>query len=502
MRTDFLRGIIVLGLAGLCTAPGITQNVLKVPGQYKTIQAAIDAAQRYDTVLVDPGTYVENLVIKKNIWVKSSGGPYLTTIDGGGKDSVVWMELAKGGIDGFTILNGNAAAGFGGGIHTESADIIRNCIITGNRASMGGGIYLFGGCGTVVDNIIVGNTATFEGGGICYGANSGGGAEIYRNVIAGNQSSMNGGGVSGRSSNFWLQFHHNVVSNNHAGKDGGGLCEVYDVPDLICNVFFMNTAVGNGGGVYIPNGYVLSTLAHCTFVGNAALSGGGMCISHVPNLRISNTIFWLNRASVGPELRIGLDSRWPGKVDMDHSVVQGGQLSIHVETNSTLKWGAGMLLSDPLFVDMVNGDLHLTAASPCIGAGRATAFKPRVDFEWDPLDSKEDIGADEFYPHVYLAGTPKAGQPFAVRMVGPAAAPVFWGFSAGVARRSPPLTVPGAGLLHLPDPFAAVPVGRLSAVGVLSIPVQFPSSFPTPTGFLNQALVGTTLTAPLEVWIQ
>ena len=97
-------GLLVLSLA----APGVAQNVLKVPGQYKTIQAAIDAAQRYDTVLVDPGTYVENLVIKKNIWVKSSGGPYLTTIDGGGNDSVVKMDLAKGGIDGFTITNGNA----------------------------------------------------------------------------------------------------------------------------------------------------------------------------------------------------------------------------------------------------------------------------------------------------------------------------------------------------------------------------------------------------------
>ena len=197
-----------------------------------------------------------------------------------------------------------------------------------------------------------------------------------------------------------------------------------------------------------------------------------------------------------------MDSGWAGKVELDHSVVQGGQLSIHVETNSTLKWGAGMLLSDPLFVDMVSGDLHLTATSPCIGAGRTTTYKPRVDFEWDPLDSKEDIGADEFHPHVYLAGTPKVGQPFAVRFVGPAASPVFWGISTGVNRRSPPLSIPGTGLLCLPDPFTVLPVGNLSAAGVLSIPVQFPSTYPAPAGFLNQALIGTTLTSALEVWVQ
>ena len=502
MRTELFRGILVLGLTGLLATPGVAQNVLKVPGQYKTIQAAIDAAQRYDTVLVDPGTYVENLVIKKNIWVKSSGGPYFTTLDGGGKDSVVKMEIARGGIDGFTITNGNAAGGEGGGICTDYADTIRNNIVTGNRAAIGGGIYLYGGAGTVVDNVITNNVSTKMGGGIYYGAGSGGSADIYRNVIAGNQSSRDGGGVYGAGVNFWVSFRQNTLIKNFAGMDGGGIYTDMEGTGLIGNMFIMNTAVRNGGGVFLYYGYTPTTIEHCTFVGNSAMTGGGLCASDISIRRISNSIFWLNRASVGPELKVGMNSKSQARIDIDHSVVLGGQLSVQVETNSTLNWGAGMLTSDPLFVDMVNGDLHLTATSPCIGAGRVTTSKPRVDFEWDPLDSREDIGADEFYPHVYLAGTPKAGQPFDVRIVGPAAAPVFWGFSAGVLRRSPPLTIPGAGLLHLPDPFTAVSAGRLSAAGVLSIPVKFPSSFPVPAGFLNQALVGATLTSPLEVWIQ
>ena len=58
---------------------------LLVPTQFSTIQAAIDAAIDGDTVLVAPGTYVEQIRFwGKAIAVESSGGPDVTTIDAGG----------------------------------------------------------------------------------------------------------------------------------------------------------------------------------------------------------------------------------------------------------------------------------------------------------------------------------------------------------------------------------------------------------------------------------
>ncbi len=59
-------------------------KTIHVPGDYHTIQEAIDASVNGDTVLVAPGTYVENINFNgKAIIVKGSGGADVTVIDGG-----------------------------------------------------------------------------------------------------------------------------------------------------------------------------------------------------------------------------------------------------------------------------------------------------------------------------------------------------------------------------------------------------------------------------------
>jgi hypothetical protein len=87
-----------------------------VPADFPSIQAAIDYAADGDTVLVGPGTYVENIdFLGKLITVRSTDGRGVTTIDGGGGGSVVSFRTGETGesvLDGFTITNGDA---FGGG---------------------------------------------------------------------------------------------------------------------------------------------------------------------------------------------------------------------------------------------------------------------------------------------------------------------------------------------------------------------------------------------------
>jgi len=487
---------LVISVAfAFATSSASSQQVLKVPSQYKTIQAAVNAANASDTVLVAPGRYVGNLSINKKIWVRTSGGPLLTTLDGGGWGSVVFLGEFAGGLEGFTITNGYGGPWGGGGISidTGSKCTVRDNIITGNQSDAGAGIRAWGGWAMITDNVISNNTAG-TGGGIYYGID-GGWDTIARNVFSGNVSSNDGGGLYGSPASWNTIVRQNVFIRNRAGQDGGGVYVHWDYSQVYGNIFFDNTAVGNGGGAFLTcNRSQQIPVERCTFVLNSAGGGGGVCIDQGYMTTIRSSIFWQNRSATGPEIRLGTGSIYQARLTLAHSVVRGGPLSIHVGTNSTLNWGAGMLTSDPRFVDAAGGDHHLTAGSPCIDAAAAAVISPRIDFEGDPLGAKVDIGADEFFPHLYYMGNATRGGKIDVRVIGNPNDPAIWAVSN--LTLNPPLAIPGLnGVLHL-NPASLVaylPLGRLPATGVLGIPVGIPSHLP-PMSIPMQALIGLQLT--------
>ena len=136
---------MVLGVASPSWAE--TRNV---PGDYPTIQEAIEAARDGDEVLVAPGTYVENIdFLGKAITVRSAGGPAVTVIDGSaltlgpGQGSVVTFETNEGPdsvIEGFTLTKGTGNSGpffrAGGGICSiSSSPTFRDNTIVANPAT-------------------------------------------------------------------------------------------------------------------------------------------------------------------------------------------------------------------------------------------------------------------------------------------------------------------------------------------------------------------------------
>jgi len=130
-------------------------QVLWVPDDYPTIQEGIDAANPGDTVMVEPGTYVENITISKDGIMLQGSGADVTIIDGGNSGSVIKMSgVSDVTISGFTITNGLGDGedyqgnDNGGGIAVyECSNItIQNNVITQNRVigglADGGGILI------------------------------------------------------------------------------------------------------------------------------------------------------------------------------------------------------------------------------------------------------------------------------------------------------------------------------------------------------------------------
>ncbi len=108
---------VIFALLSIATAqPNFAAN-LRVPQDYKTLQAAIDASNLGDIVLVAHGKYQESIRLKVGIILRSEGddargtdGPKraeMTIIDGGGKEGKQpGVVMAEGStLDGFTITN-------------------------------------------------------------------------------------------------------------------------------------------------------------------------------------------------------------------------------------------------------------------------------------------------------------------------------------------------------------------------------------------------------------
>jgi len=167
--------------------PETPNNFINIPGDYPTIQQGIDVADNGDTILVAPGTYVENINYNgKNITVASH---YLTTnepsyisqtvIDGDSISSVVTFENGEDStavLNGFTLTNGagtpymgpfpNFWGTNGGGLFIiGSHPTIKNVCIKGNSATWGGGIYVgFSGSPKMAGIVVTENIARNGGG--------------------------------------------------------------------------------------------------------------------------------------------------------------------------------------------------------------------------------------------------------------------------------------------------------------------------------------------------
>ena len=256
--------LVVLTLA---ISSSLSATIINVPADSSTIQSALNGAVDGDTVLVQPGTYPENIIWPDVNGIKliSAGDSSNTIIDGGGIGSVIFMDSSTATIDstteiqGFKITNGggNVSQGSrvsqGGGLFISSASpLLTRLWVTGNTASSGydvygGGLYIVGGSPTLTGVMVSGNTAASGNYGYDGGDGNGGGLYIAGGsptltdvTVTGNTASGTsgyGGGIyCSSSSPSFDPINRSNIYLNYATSSGNDLY-AYSPIEVVVDTF-------------------------------------------------------------------------------------------------------------------------------------------------------------------------------------------------------------------------------------------------------------------------
>jgi parallel beta-helix repeat protein len=169
---------------------------------YTTIQEAIDANETLDgqTILVDEGTYYENVVVNKTLSILGANSD-LTIIDGNSTGNVVEIAAENVTLSGFTVRNGRPD-----GILLDGGE---NCYVTDNRVLNNYyGIYFYSSVATPTLSFVTGNYIKNSSVGIYL-------FEAYNTTITSNTIiNSSSKGINLFASEYNTFFHNNLVTNS------------------------------------------------------------------------------------------------------------------------------------------------------------------------------------------------------------------------------------------------------------------------------------------------
>ena len=309
---------------------------IRVPQDFPTIQAAVDAANEGDRVLVAPGTYAPFTFHAKHVTVEGTGGASATTIDATGLQvSAVSFEAGTGFdtvLRGFRVLTG---AGTLRGSWTMGG----GCILVGDASTM------TPSCATIEDCVFVGST-----GGVGYGA---GIYAILANVAL-RRCTL---------TDLYAQHHGPAI---HLDPIASAVVPGSDqMTSVIEDCIVRNTGSWNDGGIIIGDSdsshLVRIRIAHTDFTNNrASYSTGALLIGALPGgvgieYFIDGCHFAGNSGSYGSSITAGIPespTNQPATINVTDCVFEDGPAVIQtshamatIVTRSSFCAGTGSIAS-------------------------------------------------------------------------------------------------------------------------------------------------------------
>jgi hypothetical protein len=397
---------------------------------FKSLKYAVGQACDRDTIIVLPGTHVEDsIVVNKPLFITSN--QYLT-----GDTSFVGTTVIKGlnnavfyyrnvgnalitdtlysVINGLTIEGGRTTGGeLGGGLDIRNTTLkMSKCVVQGNTGHFGGGITLQDWNTRVViaNTVVRNNNATSQAGGVNV-------REIrslaLRNVrVLNNQSNGDNGGIWLRyiqnltinglvvknnysvgsypvgewRINGWGSYQNMYITDNVGGSGSNHSMRIYkegwNDPSNGQEITFVNFLLArnvtqNWPSLFLDGNTQLRLINSVVSDNSGRSSGyqneGNIAFNDNAHLRLFNSIVTKN----GAYAIIG-NGCGTSLVTAKNSLIEGGQASIAnpscgAQGTITTNLVSPNLTTAPFFVDRANGDYRLAKFSSMIGYGLGTA---------------------------------------------------------------------------------------------------------------------------------
>jgi hypothetical protein len=409
----------VIVLTGVVLAPLAFAVERNVPGEYATIQAAINASSAGDVVIIAPGTYTgvgnKDLVFAGRAITVRSTAPTdsavvaATVIDceSSGRGFCFYSgEGSNSIVSGITIKRGRVG-NQGGGIYCgSSSPTIKNCVINNNTAfgssgagngqsAYGGGVFCTANSHLTLIDCTVSNNNAQGGNGEdvwcspmsgCYGSLGNGGSAYGGGIFCSSGSSITVTGciitnnsVLGGQGGIFYDTGSPTGGALDGTANGGGIAADGTITNcLIANNLanmgsgFLPVAPPEGGGILTDNSYI----SNCTITGNTCVANNGSGIQGTGSTVIVNCIIWNNS-------------------DDDLSNCSATYSCISNTDDS----GTGVIHSAPWFVNGPLGNYYLrqvaagqSSNSPCVNAGSDTSIHLGMNLTTTRTDKMVDTG--------------------------------------------------------------------------------------------------------------
>lgn len=276
---SFIAALVIIAIPNVKTSP----DTINVPGNYSTIQAAIDAASPGDTIIVHPATYDEQVVINKSLVIQGDGDTTIVKPSSAATLTQVFDGLFWYGTPNTKQIAGIIVANVPDGSNVT----IKNLKVDGSSVTTkpAGADYLAGifyrETGGTIDTVNIVGTGAWSGGDRAYGIYLSAATNTVSVQISGSTiTNYDKNGIEAMGNKLTFSIHDNVLTGRgptlagdevqngiHAGRGGVGTVNNNMISNLVyqpeqwwaAGIMFYNYLTDEYGSGSVAN----NTITNC-----------------------------------------------------------------------------------------------------------------------------------------------------------------------------------------------------------------------------------------------